>query len=590
MSTLWSYLATPKTAAPAEPEPAHGYTLRPYQRNAVDCILAEFAESQSTLAVLATGLGKTVIAAHVSDRMRGGRVLFLAHREELVLQAARKLEDVCGEAVDIEKGDQWADEAAPARIVVSSIQTQIAVRGDNRRMHRFRPDEFALVIIDEAHHATASSYTQILDYYRQNPALRVLGLTATPNRSDEKALGRVFQSCAFQYELQDAIPDGWLVPLRVVTHELESLDLAHISTTAGDLNGGELAEEMERDKNVAAVVPSVLSAAGDRKTLVFASSVRHAELLCDLFNGHKPNSARTVDGKTPAEERRRIFRDYAAGRFQILCNCAVATEGFDEPGIEVVAIARPTKSLPLYQQIIGRGTRPLPGTVDGLPTDVARRNAIAASAKPFLTVLDYKGNAGRHKLVRAADVLGGKYEDEIVERAQREIERKGKEGVPADVAAELERAKAEYLEEKRRDRERREKIRVKAKWQKREVDPFDVLDITPVRERGWSAGQPATDKQIEALKRMKFSEHELTGLTKAKASQLIGESFRRREQGLSSFAQIRLLQRFGVDAKPLTFEQASAAITTIKNNGWRLPKDYQAPPVETHEQLEDLPW
>ena len=181
---------------------------------------------------------------------------------------------------------------------------------------------------------------------------------------------------------------------------------------------------MEMDRAMYGVSEAIIEEAGNKKTLIFTSSVAHSKGLADILNIHKPGMAASVDGKTPKDERRLILADYKAGNIQYLCNVGVATEGFDVPGIECIAIARPTMSRSLYAQMVGRGTRPLPDIVDGLGLSDRRCDAILSSSKPNCVVLDFVGNSGKHKLVSAADVLGGNYNSDIVERANEEIDAK----------------------------------------------------------------------------------------------------------------------------------------------------------------------
>ena len=188
--------------------------LRPYQSAASDAIFKEWQDNDSTLVVMPTGGGKTVLFADVIRRVFPRRALVIAHREELIFQARDKIERVTGLKADVEMGESRADAGlfGPARVVVSTIQTQCSGGDGGGRMSKFDPSQFGLLIIDEAHHATSPSYRRVIDYYRSNPALKVLGVTATPDRADEQALGQVFQSVAFDYEVLDAIHDGWLVP------------------------------------------------------------------------------------------------------------------------------------------------------------------------------------------------------------------------------------------------------------------------------------------------------------------------------------------------------------------------------------------
>lgn len=511
--------------------------------------------------------GKTVVFSHVIKRMSEKRVMVLAHREELIRQAASKIKLVTGDEPEIEMAGERADLHIfrRARVIVSSIQTQIAESAGKARMEKFNPAEFGLLVIDEAHHAVSPSYRKVIDYYRAG-GCKVLGVTATPDRTDEEALGKVFQSVAFVYEINDAIHDGWLVPILQHYTPIESLDFSKVRTTAGDLNGADLAEVMESEKPLHGIADAVLKEAKWKRTLVFATSVAHADRLAEIFNRKRPDSARWVCGETAKDIRAQTLKDYTAGRFQFLVNVGVFTEGFDEPSIEMVAIARPTKSRSLYAQMIGRGTRPLPGIVDHLATADERRAAIARSRKPAVEVLDFEGNSGRHKLVSVADILGGNYEDDVVEEA---TARAKKEGRTVNIADELERAQADMArkreEDVRREQERRRHIVGTARYQKISVDPFEVLDITPARERGWDTQYQSTPKQVELLERFGI---DAKALTRKQAGQLIGECFARRDKGQCTYKQAKTLKAHGLDPN-VSFQEASRLITELAANGWK---------------------
>lgn len=572
--------------------------LRPYQIECRDNVLAELRNgSKSTLAVMPTGTGKTVVFGHVAQewtRKTGSRVLVLAHREELIFQARDKIGWITGHTPDVEMAEFRASRSGlfgDSNVVVSSIQTQNAGRqcdlcggkgtlerdgvesepcpecleGLVRRMQRFDPREFGLLIIDEAHHATAETYQRVIRFYSEgNPDLRVMGVTATPDRHDEAALGQIFDSVAFEYGILDAINDGWLVPIHQEFVTCEDLDFSAIRTTAGDLNGGDLAEVMEEERALHGVAGPTLEIAGNRPTLVFATSVAHADRMAEIFNRHKPDSAICIHGGTPAEQRRNLLKRYSRGEFQFLVGCGVFLEGFDEPRIEVVAMARPTKSRALYAQAVGRGTRPVDPPTQETPE--ARKAAIAASAKPRVHVLDFVGNAGRHKLVTTADILGGNYADDVIERAVQEAK---KRGGCIDMQAELFAAERATLEEKRRERSQ---LTSKAKYSRQQIDPFDVFDMTPEREAEYHRGKPASDKQKTMLERVGINTR---GMTRHQASRLIGEVIRRRESGECSYKQARLLSRFGFDTH-VGFQEASSIIDAIASNGWKRPVEEPA--------------
>lgn len=601
---------------PATPAAPAQFTLRPYQREAVDAIEAALRDARSTLVVMPTGTGKTVTFASAINRLSKRRVLVLAHREELLRQNAATISAVTGRACEIDKAGEYASRDGN-NIVVASVQTQIARWCEEQRMHRHDPEDFDLVIIDEAHHAPADSYRRVVDHFQSNPHVRLIGVTATPDRLDEAALGQVFESVAFDYELSDAVRDGWLVVphQRIVT--VTDLDLSAVRTTAGDLNQGDLEAVLEAEKVLYGIAVPTLEMAGDKKTLVFAASVRHAEMLAELFNRYKPESARMVCGATPAPERQQLFADYRTGRFQFLCNVGVATEGFDEPGIECIAMARPTKSRALYAQAVGRGTRAMPSNLpDQGATADDRLALIAGSAKPRLEVIDFTGNAGRHKLICLTDILGGKYRDEIVEAAQRRVEAQAARGEAVDVLAALEIADRLAEEQRRRAAERkmRKGVRPSVAYITEIVDPFNWLAIRPQRERAWHVGRALSERQTAMLTKYNIDPETLNY---TQGQQVIKEIIKR---DICTVKQAKVLKRAGYDPEKITFTRARQLIDYLAANGWRRPavdppefpaagppstpagrgasgKGYEPPAASPSvfstsetQNLEDLPW
>jgi superfamily II DNA or RNA helicase len=508
--------------------------------------MAELARHQSTLLVQPTGTGKTVVIAHVIRRWPG-RVLFVAHREELVRQAAGTIEAVTGDKCDIEMGCEHADLSPifKAKVVVASKDS---LHPD--RLAKWRGSEFSLVITDEAHHAIGKSYRRI---YSHLPTAKHLGVTDTPDRLDERALGQVFASVAADYEISDAINDGWLVPILQRSVHVEALDFSNVKTTAGDLNQKQLAEIMEQERMLHEVLTPTLEIAGSRKTLMFTTSVTHAARAAEILNRHKPNSARWVCGETPKDERRQTLLDYKAGAFQYLCNVGCFTEGFDEPSIEVVAVARPTKSRSLYAQMVGRGTRPLGGVVDTVALASGRREAIRLSGKPSLEVIDFEGNAGRHKLITTADILGGRYDEEVLHAVR---QRTSKSATPVDTLGLL-RDTAKQLHDEAAAR-KRDAIKAAVDYSTTTVNPFDVLDLEPVREREWERGVPATEAQRALLSKFGV---DATGVSKSRAGQLIAECKDRRQHGQCSYQQARVLRGMGISTAGVTFEQARRLIS-----------------------------
>jgi superfamily II DNA or RNA helicase len=564
--------------------------LRPYQRKAITAVNQALTTGRSTLLVLPTSTGKTVIFSQLIKQYQQldekARQIVVAHREELINQAAGKIEQITEEMPDIEKGDRWADQitwnAWKARCIVTSVQTQNSGRGEKKRMHRFSPSEFNLAVCDEAHHATSKQWRNVITHYMNNPLLKLIGVTATPNRHDEAALGQVFGSCAYTYGMDEARDDGWIVPVYPRSAIIHSLDLSRCGTTAGDLNQGDLEREMLYEKPLLEIAGVVVEVAQERKTLIFTASVAHAERLCEILNrpAYRPGSARFVSGKTPDDERRKIFRDFHYGVFNYLLNCNVTTEGYDEPGIEVIVMARPTKSTPLYIQMLGRGTRTLPGIVDCANADIEgqllltpegektsaelRRKLIAESAKPRCEVIDLVGNHGRHKIISAIDALGGKYSDEVLAMAKKEAEQKQDCRSSED---RLKEAAEKLIVQKEAEARKRMHIAGKVRYSLVDIDPFDILGVSPYRRFGWDKGERASEKQRAALQRWGIPVPD--ELTKATASALIGQWIKRKEKNLATLKQVAVLGKRGIDAANLKFHTASALIDALQKNGWR---------------------
>lgn len=545
--------------------------LREYQTQAIAAAFQEWEDKQSTLIVLPTGTGKTVVAAEIINQFQPKRTLFLAHREELIFQGAKTIERYTNLTCEIEMADLWAGATmwAGFPVVVSTIQTQIAGKNGNERMTRFDPDEFGLVVVDEAHRVTAKSYRKVLDHYKQNPEVKILCLTATPDRADEEALGQMIDSVAFDYEILDAINDGFLVPIEQQMVTIEGLDFSACRTTAGDLNGADLAAVMEAEATLQGIAAASMEIIGAKRTLVFTAGVKQAEKLCEIFNRHRPDIAGWVCGATPKPERRDLLDRFSDGRTQVVVNCNCLSEGFDNPGVEIIIQARPTKSRCLYAQQCGRSTRPLAGIVDGLATADERKAAIAASAKPSALIVDFVGNAGRHKLMTTADILGGKVSDEAVERAIEEAKKSGKairmdealEGAERNIRAEIE-------EQKRREATRRRSLVAQAQFSTRAINPFDIFQIRPAKPRGWDKGKMVSEKMAAIIRKLGVDPY---SIPYSQAGQLCAEQIRRWKQKLCTLNQAKCLNKFGYDTKDMTFEDAGNLITTIKANNWRVP-------------------
>jgi superfamily II DNA or RNA helicase len=520
--------------------------LRPYQQQAIAAVLEAWGAGwQAPLLVMSTGLGKTVCFAKLAEAVRPvGRTLVLAHREELIAQACEKIAAWTPLSTAVEMADARADGALlPADVVVASVASLA------RRLARYPRDTFALVIVDECHHAPASSYRTILEHFA---GAKRLGLTATPDRLDGLALGGLFDCAPFTMELRDAIEQGWLVRIRQRAVQVHGLDFSQVRTTAGDLNEGDLERILVEEDALHRIAEPIVRHAEGRPTLVFATTVAHADALAIVLGRYAgADVVAALSGQTDRATRRATLEAFRAGRLRYLVNVALFSEGFDEPAVACIAMARPTKSRALYTQQIGRGTRLHPGKTD-------------------LLVLDFVGNAGRHQLISALDVLDGPQDAAVKARAQRLMARDPQ----LDILGALGRASQELGEEARtaaleaaRLREAtRQRIVARAETSLTEIDPFTMLGIRP-RAGRWG-GVAMTEPQRAALLKAGIPAGELD---RGQASEVLDALAARREAGRCTLKQARLLARFGV-SPDVSFEEAGKAITAIKAAGWRVPR------------------
>ncbi len=354
-------------------------TLRPYQHEALDAVERAHARGvRRQLVAMPTGTGKTVVFSDLIRR-RPGRALVLAHRDELIRQAADKYRLIDPTAdVGIVKAEYDEHEA---QAVIASIQTLARPN----RLARIAPD-FTTVVVDEAHHATADSYGRVLEHVRAFEAdgPLVLGVTATPNRADGDALGDVFDEITYEAPLLGMIEAGYLADLRAIQIHVDA-DLDSVHVRRGDLVADELDDVLRRANAPGQVAAAYKEHAADRRGLVFTPSVRLAHETAAALNEVGIEAA-AIDGTTDPDNRRAVLARLRTGWVQAVVNCNVLTEGFDEPSIECIVVARPTKSQGLYVQMVGRGTRRHPGKDDCL-------------------VLDLVGATTRHDLQTAATLF-----------------------------------------------------------------------------------------------------------------------------------------------------------------------------------------
>ena len=402
--------------------------MRPYQQAAREAIHAEWNDGRRrTLLVLPTGTGKTIVFAAVTeDQVRSGsRVLVLAHRGELLEQAADKIKRSTGLASAVEKAEQTCLDSW-CRVVVGSVQRLQRPA----RLEQFPADYFGTIIIDEAHHAITDGYQRVLEHF---PEANVLGVTATPDRGDMRNLGEVFDSLAYEYKLTQAIREGYLCPILAQTIPLQ-LDISQVTLSGGDFAVGGLGTAL--DPYLEQIASEMQTACAGRKTVVFLPLIKTSQKFRDILNS-KGFRAAEVNGQS--EDRAEILSDFSNGKYNVLCNSMLLTEGWDCPSVDCIVVLRPTKVRSLYSQMVGRGTRLSPET-----------------GKKDLLLLDFLWLTERHELCRPADIIcenrevSRKMTENLAQAGCPEDIEQAAEQASADVVAQREEALAKQLAEMRR--------------------------------------------------------------------------------------------------------------------------------------------
>jgi superfamily II DNA or RNA helicase len=504
--------------------------LRPYQQEAIAAARREFASGKkSTLVILPTGTGKTIVFGAIARRVveRGGRVLILAHRDELITQAVNKL-DRLGVECGVEKAESRARAIWEPDVVVATVQTM-----QRKRLESWPSDYFRLLVCDEAHHATADTYRRVRKHFA---GALYLGVTATADRADETNLGEVFESIAYELSLWDAMtaprPGPYLCRLKFVQCDVD-IDLRDIRTTAGDFNQADLEETIR--PLVETLANAIRQEIGGRKTLVFTPDVGSAQAMATAM-ASLGLRAEWVSGDDPM--RKDKIERLANGDIQVLCNCALLVEGFDEPSIAAIALCRPTKSRALYSQMVGRATRLYPEKSDAL-------------------LIDFNYLTAKHDLVRPVELFDTTGMDSETQDLADEMARAEKGQDLLDVIA-----KAET------ERQRRQVLRITARernltYRKVSYDPLSVFDTLGIPWRGNKDAviNRATPGQIAALQ--KFGIEDAPNLSKTRAATLLDYTISRAKQGLASPKQVSWLIANHVEpevARAMTRQEASEAL------------------------------
>lgn len=513
--------------------------LRPYQEEARQKVQEEWKEGKKrTLLVLPTGTGKTIVFSKIiEDRVKKGeRVLVIAHRGELLEQASDKLYKSTGLKTATEKAEQTSL-GSFYRVVVGSVQTLQR----EKRLSQFPPEYFDTIVIDEAHHAISDGYQRVLQHFED---ANVLGVTATPDRGDMRNLGSYFESLAYEYSLPEAIKSGYLSPIKALTIPLK-LDLSNVKQQAGDFSTKDLGTAL--DPYLEQIAEEMKKQCFDRKTVVFLPLVKTSQKFRDILNKHGFKAAE-VNGESA--DREQVLKDYEEGKYNVLCNSMLLTEGWDCPSVDCVIVLRPTKVRALYSQMVGRGTRLAPG-------------------KKELLLLDFLWHTERHELCHPANLIAT--DEAVAKKMTENIEELGtpidleqaEQQAKEDVALEREESLAKQLSEmKRRKRKLVDPLQFEMS-----IQASDLTDYVP--SFGWQMSPP-TDKQVKALEKWGIFPDEIENA--GKAEMLINRLVKRRDAGLSTPKQIRFLKNRGFQhVGTWQFEAATKLINRIAANGWRIP-------------------
>ncbi|MCI6603049.1 MAG: DEAD/DEAH box helicase [Clostridiales bacterium] len=515
--------------------------LRPYQEAARIAVNDEWERGvNKTLLVLPTGTGKTIVFSKIiEDRVRAGdRCLVLAHRGELLDQAADKLEKSTGLRCSVEKAKDTSINSW-YRVTVGSVQTLMR----ERRLSQFSPDYFGTIVVDEAHHCISESYQRVLQYFNN---AKVLGVTATPDRGDMHNLGSYFETLAYEYSLPQAIKENYLCPIKALTLPLK-LDISMVSKQAGDFKASEICTAL--DPYLESIADEMIKHCQNRKTVVFLPLIKTSQKFTRILQS-KGLTAAEVNGDS--ENRTKILSDFASGRYQVLCNSMLLTEGWDCPSVDCIVVLRPTQIRSLYAQMVGRGTRIYPG-------------------KDYLLLLDFLWHTQNHELCHPACLIAER--DEVAQQITKNIE--NYDG-PLDLIEADKQAESDIV--RQREEALAQKLETMRKRKRKLVDPLqfemsiqaeDLSGYVP--SFAWEMAPPS-EKQIQSLEKLGILPDEIDNA--GKASKLLDRLSIRRAEGLTTPKQIRFLENKGFQhVGTWQFETARNLIDRIAANGWRIPHD-----------------
>lgn len=514
--------------------------LRPYQQEAREAIFEQWDGGVlKTLLVLPTGCGKTIVFAKVTEDCvrRGDRVLILAHRGELLEQAADKIRQSTGLRCAVEKAEETCM-GSWFRVVVGSVQSMMR----EKRLGQFPEDYFQTIIIDEAHHCISDSYQKVLNHFN---GAKILGVTATPDRGDMRNLGSYFESLSYEYTLPKAIREGYLSPIKALTIPLK-IDMTGVGVQAGDFKASDISTAL--DPYLQGIAQEMEKYCKDKKTVVFLPLVKTSQKFRDLLNAH---GFRAAEVNGDSQDRSEVLEAFDRGEYNVLCNSMLLTEGWDCPSVDCVVVLRPTKVRSLYCQMVGRGTRLSPG-------------------KDHLLLLDFLWHTERHELCHPASLIC--QDEEVAKKMTEHIEQAGcpvdieeaEKTAAEDVVAQREEALAKQLEEMKR----RKKKLVDPLQFEMSIQAEDLSGYVPAF--GWEMGPPS-EKQKATLEKLGILPDQIENA--GKAAKILDRLDKRKEEGLTTPKQIRFLEGNGFQhVGTWQFETARKLIDRIAANGWRIPQ------------------
>ncbi len=508
------------------------FDLRYYQEQLIAGARGAWQNHQSTAIISATGTGKTemYMSLAVSEP---GRVLVLVHRDYLIDQPIDRLARSGFEDVAVEKAEERAELGfRKAKIVFASVQS-VGPESQSKRLKTFDPFAFSLVIVDEGHRGTSPTYRRVLDHFKTNPRLKILVLTATPNRKDGVALRNICDSVAGVYGPSQAMEEGWIVPVKFFRRDVQSLDFSNVRLRGTDLDPDQVQALLMQEKPLHEVCASLAEDRGP--TIVFCPEVAVANAYAELMNNrYRPGRAKLLYAESPDDEREEYGKKLAQGEIDYIFNVNLYTEGYDLPNLLRVVWAAPTASLVRYTQGVGRVFRTHPSLrshlIGGVEKAESRRMLIEQSPKPFGIVVTYYPQNCKHELCDPVDILGGDNLAPDVKAAAKQVQDEtSRLGGGSTTGDDIETAKV-FCELRAVVDQRRKELKAKASFADRQFDPMsgrksvggtttktaDAKQAASVAVGTWGTGEPASDKQLKWFQWKRISTP--SGVTKFQAS------------------------------------------------------------------------